>query len=112
ALTRWFGRARAPLTELFALEAEQLERVLVALLREEANRAPFRVLAVEQRTECALGRWTLTTRIDRIDELADGSSAIIDYKTSGRIKSSDWFSARLRDAQVPLYASHATGRVS
>ena len=111
ALARSFGRARAPLAELFALEAEQLERVLVALLREEAARAPFRVLAVEQRSEGVLGRWTLRARVDRIDELADGSIAIVDYKTSERATSSDWFSPRLRDAQVPLYASHATERV-
>jgi RecB family exonuclease len=111
ALARSFGRARAPLAELFSLEAEQLERVLVALLRAEAARAPFRVLAVEQRSEGALGRWTLRARVDRIDELADGSLAIVDYKTSERATSSDWFSPRLRDAQVPLYACHATGRV-
>jgi RecB family exonuclease len=112
ALARSFGRARAPLAELFALETEQLARVLVALLREEVARAPFRVLALEQRSEGALGRWTLRARVDRIDELADGSLAIVDYKTSERATSSDWFSLRLRDAQVPLYACHATGRVS
>jgi probable DNA repair protein len=112
ALARSFGRARASLAELFALEAEQLERVLAALLRAEVARAPFRVLAVEQRSEGALGRWTLTARVDRIDELADGSIAIVDYKTSERATSSDWFAPRLRDAQVPLYACHATGRVA
>jgi probable DNA repair protein len=111
ALARSFGRARAPLAELFTLEAEQLERVLIALLRAEAARAPFRVLAVEQRSEGTLGRWTLRARVDRIDELADGSIAIVDYKTSERATSSDWFSPRLRDAQVPFYASQATGRV-
>ncbi len=111
ALARSFGRARAPLAELFALEAEQIERVLVALLRQEAARARFRIVAVEERSECTLGRWTLRARVDRIDELADGSIAIVDYKTSASATSSDWFSPRLRDAQVPLYASHATGRV-
>lgn len=111
ALARSFGRARAPLAELFALEAEQLERVLVALLRAEATRAPFRILALEQRNDGALGRWTLSARVDRIDELADGSIAIVDYKTSENATSSDWFAARLRDAQVPFYAAHAPGRV-
>lgn len=110
ALGRLFGRARAPLAELFALEVEQLERVLVALLRAETARAPFRIVAIEQRSDGALGGWTLHARVDRIDELADGSIAIVDYKTSERT-SADWFSPRLRDAQVPLYASHAAGRV-
>jgi RecB family exonuclease len=111
ALARLFGRVRAPLAELFTLEAEQLERVLVALLRAETARAPFRIVAVEQRSENTLGRWTLSARVDRIDELADGSIAIVDYKTGENATSADWFSPRLRDAQVPFYASHATGQV-
>jgi probable DNA repair protein len=111
ALARLFGRLRAPLGEVFELEAEQLERVLVALLHAEAVRAPFRIVAVEQRGEAALGRWTLRTRVDRIDELADGSLAIVDYKTGENATSSDWFAPRLRDAQVPFYAAHATGQV-
>ena len=106
ALAALFGRARGRLAALYELEAEQLQRVLTALLRREAARAPFRVRAVEQKSELALGRWTLGVRIDRLDELADGSIAIIDYKTGERATSSDWFGPRLRDAQVPLYASH------
>ena len=43
--------ARARISRrLYELEAEQLERVLAALLRAELTRAPFRVRAVEQRT--------------------------------------------------------------
>jgi len=108
ALAKLFGRARKNLAALYELEAEQLERVLVALLREEELRAPFRVRSVEQRTTIAVGPLTFDVRIDRVDELADGTLAIIDYKTSERATSGEWFSARLRDAQVPLYASYST----
>jgi ATP-dependent helicase/nuclease subunit B len=111
ALARLFARARGYLTALYELEAEHLQRVLAALLHEEQQRAPFRVLAVEQRATVVLGALTLNVRIDRVDELADGTLAIIDYKTSERATSSDWFSERLRDAQVPLYAAHAAGDV-
>jgi probable DNA repair protein len=111
ALARMFGRARKPLAALYELEAEQLERVLAALLREEALRAPFRVRAVEQRSTIDVGPLTFDVRIDRIDQLADGTAAIIDYKTGERATSADWFGPRLRDAQVPLYASHAQNRV-
>jgi RecB family exonuclease len=111
ALARIFGAARRRLPELFALEAERLERVLQALLRHEARRAPFLVRAVEEKCEIALGRWTLGVRIDRIDELADGTIAIIDYKTSERATSADWFAPRLRDAQVPLYACQTSAAV-
>jgi hypothetical protein len=102
-----FGRARGYLAALYELEAEQLQRVLTALLHEEQRRAPFRLRAVEQRATVTLGALTLNIRIDRIDELADGTIAIIDYKTGERATSGDWFGARLRDAQVPLYASHS-----
>jgi probable DNA repair protein len=111
ALARLFGRARGYLTALYELEADQLQRVLLALLRTEQLRAPFRVSAVEQRATIELGPLTLNVRIDRLDELADGTFAIIDYKTGERATSSDWFGERLRDAQVPLYASHAAAEV-
>ncbi|RPI56861.1 MAG: hypothetical protein EHM50_11950, partial [Lysobacterales bacterium] len=104
-LRRLFGRTRSNLAPLYELEAEQLERMLAALLREEVRRAPFRVRAVEQRASASVGPLTFDVRIDRVDELADGTLAIIDYKTSERATSADWFGARLRDAQVPLYAS-------
>jgi RecB family exonuclease len=107
ALRRLFGSARAELAPLYDLEAEQLERMLAALLREEARRAPFRVRAVEQRASTTVGPLTFDVRIDRVDELSDGTLAIIDYKTSPRATSADWFGTRLRDAQVPLYASRS-----
>lgn len=111
ALAGLFGRARAHLAALYELEAEQLEQALAALLRADLARAPFRVRAVEQRTTVTIGPLTFDVRIDRVDELADGSLAIIDYKTNERATSAEWFGPRLRDAQVPLYASQASERV-
>ena len=112
ALARLFGRARGYLASLHDLELEQLQRVLRALLHEEAGRAPFVIRAVEQEAAIALGQLTFNVRVDRIDELADGTIAIIDYKTGERATGSDWFGDRLRDAQVPLYATQAGERVS
>jgi len=111
ALDRLFGRTRGYLSALYELESDQLQRVLGALLRDEQRRTPFRVRAVEQRATVALGPLTLNIRIDRVDELADGTIAIIDYKTNERATSAEWFGARLRDAQVPLYATRSTDRV-
>jgi hypothetical protein len=112
ALAKLFGRARPHLAALYELEAEQLARTLAALLRAELTRAPFRVRAVEQRTSVAIGALRFDVRIDRVDELADGTLAIVDYKTSERATSGEWFGPRLRDAQVPLYASQSAERVS
>jgi RecB family exonuclease len=77
----------------------------------EHMRAPFRVRAVEQRASVTIGPLTFDVRIERIDELTDGKLAIVDYKTSERATSSEWFGRRLRDAQVPLYASQSAERV-
>ncbi|HET7923879.1 MAG TPA: PD-(D/E)XK nuclease family protein, partial [Rhodanobacteraceae bacterium] len=111
ALASMFGRARGHLRALYELEAEQLERALAALLRADLTRAPFRVRAVEQRATATIGPLTFDVRIDRVDELADGTLAIVDYKTNERATSAEWFGPRLRDAQVPLYASQSTERV-
>jgi hypothetical protein len=112
ALARVFGRARGYLASLYELEIDQLQRVLRALLRGEAERAPFVIRAAEQEAVIALGPLTFNVRIDRIDDLADGTVAIVDYKTGERATGSDWFGERLRDAQVPLYATQATERVN
>ncbi len=99
-----FGSAQRPLRALFELELEQLRELLAAWLDSERARAPFTVLAVEQKGVVQLGRWTLSVRVDRLDRLEDGTVAIVDYKTGDRATSADWFGPRLRDAQVPLYA--------
>lgn len=112
ALARVFGRARSHLTALYDLEAEQLHGILLALLRTELQRAPFRVRAVEQQAIVTLGPLTLHVRSDRTDELADGAIAIVDYKTGERASSADWFRTRLRDAQVPVYATQSTETVA
>jgi hypothetical protein len=110
-LDRLFGRTRGYLSALYELESDQLQRVLRALLRDEQRRTPFRVRAVEQRATVAVGPLMLNIRIDRVDELADGTIAIIDYKTNERATSAEWFATRLRDAQVPLYATQSDDAV-
>jgi probable DNA repair protein len=112
ALGELFGKARRPLRALFALEVERLESALVRFIALEQTRAPFRIAAVERKVRIAVAGLELTVRFDRIDELGDGSAAILDYKTSEKVTTKDWFRERPRDVQVPLYASHAAERVS
>ena len=112
ALAELFRDARAPLRALFALEAERLKTALAEFVALEQLRAPFRVVAVERKERIEVAGLELTVRIDRLDELADGGVAVVDYKTGQRVTSSDWFRDRPRDVQVPLYAAHAAGRAS
>ena len=70
----------------------------------ERERPRFAVAATEAEAHLALGGLVLSFRIDRVDALADGGVAIIDYK-SGRVPApSKWFAARPSGTQVGLYA--------
>jgi ATP-dependent helicase/DNAse subunit B len=50
-------------------------------------------------------------RLDRLDRLADGTHALIDYK-SGRAKVAAWLGARPDEPQLPLYFHTATQTIS
>jgi ATP-dependent helicase/nuclease subunit B len=45
----------------------------------------------------------IRVQLDRVDELEDGSLAIIDYKT-GKVDRKNWFGERPDEPQLPLYA--------
>jgi len=84
------------------LEKKRLQNLLQDWVALEKNRPPFKVVAIEQRYQTTVEGMTLQIQLDRIDQLADGSYAIIDYKT-GKPRISDWFSERPDDPQLPLY---------
>jgi probable DNA repair protein len=111
ALRETFGAAYQPLRAVYDLEHERLTRDLGELLHSDAQRTAFRVAAVEEQRNIELGGRSLRIRIDRLDTLADGSTAVIDYKT-GDATIADWFKDRLRDTQVPIYAVQAAEHVS
>ena len=64
------------------LECERLKLLLNTWLNFERERGDFIVKETEARKVFQHGHLKLETRIDRIDQLADGSLAVIDYKTS------------------------------
>ncbi|HEY6966962.1 MAG TPA: PD-(D/E)XK nuclease family protein, partial [Burkholderiales bacterium] len=76
------------------------------------TRAPFEVVHVESKRTIAVGALELSGRIDRMDRLADGSHALIDYKTGARVTSKDWDGPRPDDPQLPLYAVTSEEKVS
>ena len=107
ALARIFRAARRPLRALFELEAERVAATLHCLLAKDATRAAFEVSALERKQIVTIAGRELEIRIDRLDRLADGSVAIIDYKTGDRASLKDWLEDRPRDVQAPLYAAYA-----
>lgn len=89
------------------LEAQRLERLLRTWLAVEARRQDFAVLACEQDMLLDIEGIQVRTVIDRIDRLADGGLAVIDYKTGHRIDTRNWAEERITEPQLPLYAALA-----
>jgi ATP-dependent helicase/nuclease subunit B len=91
------------------LELERLQQLGREWLALELERAPFRVLVeeLEKPQVVGCGSLQIRTRIDRIDRLASGQLAVIDYKT-GRPDPLQWLDARISEPQLPLYASQFT----
>jgi len=85
------------------IEQRRLEALVQDWLALEKQRAPFTVAATEQPAEIVLGGLRIQAVIDRLDTLADGSRAVIDYKT-GRWKPDPWTGARPDEPQLPLYS--------
>ena len=63
----------------------------------------FDVVHREDRVEMAAGPLTIAGRVDRVDRLASGALAVIDYK-SGSPRVAGWIGDRPDDPQLPLYA--------
>jgi len=96
--------AEAKLEEPFAeLERRRLAKLAREWLEVERERAPFAVVAMEDKRRLAVAGLELAGRIDRLDRLASGGHALIDYK-SGRPTPNAWLGARPDDPQLPLYA--------
>jgi probable DNA repair protein len=85
-------------------EATRIGSALRGWLDEVDRRRPdFTVVATEASRPLALGGLEWTLRVDRIDALADGGTAIIDYKTGVVATPAQWFGERAREPQLGLY---------
>jgi len=103
-LENW-ARSRHPILPLLAdIERRRLVAQLRQLMRVEAARPPFRVVATEQPGTIQLGGLQIELRLDRLDRLQDDSLLVIDYKTGRRLAASAWAGERLSEPQLPLYA--------
>lgn len=84
-------------------ERRRAARLLAELADLERTRPPFRVRSTELRRSMVIEGAALDVRIDRIDELQDGSCAVFDYKT-GRAAPVDWLAERTANPQLLVYA--------
>lgn len=84
------------------IEKKRLTQLINQWLLLEKKRPAFFVKNQEFRQDIHIGGLDMSLKIDRIDELSDGSQLIIDYKT-GRVNIQQWLGERLDDPQLPLY---------
>jgi RecB family exonuclease len=68
----------------------------------ESARAPFVIAELEAAHRVQIGGARVDVRVDRLDRLADGSHAILDYK-SGRALTPDWDVERTTHPQLLVY---------
>lgn len=94
------------------LERDRLARLLTALLRREKLRAPFEVVACEERRPAALGGVELNVRVDRVDRLESGARVVLDYKTGRARSPARWLEERPDEPQLPLYVVTDGGEVA
>ena len=86
------------------LEQQRVSALLLKFLEKEDERPGFTVVAREQKQQWQRDKLTLKLKIDRVDELDDGSLALIDYKSGkSAIKPASLLDTRPEDMQLPLY---------
>jgi len=88
-----------------AVESGHVERLMKQWIDTvERNRPPFAVADAERRVALTLAGHALDLRIDRLDDLGDGRTAVIDYKTGMSVAPERWFGERPQGPQLGLYA--------
>jgi hypothetical protein len=97
------GRWRGLPTLVRGAEATRLERLLHAWLEIERARPPFTAQDVEAKAKVDLASLTFRIQFDRVDALADGGMAIIDFKTGRAERPAQWFDPRPRATQLGMY---------
>lgn len=95
------------------LELARAHDIIMRWLELELQRDPFEIEAIEKRELWTHAGLQLSVRLDRVDRLADGRLAVIDYKSgAGTVDPRrSWMRDRPIDLQLPFYAAVLTENV-
>lgn len=88
---------------LMSMERQRVGRLLEDLVAADVGRDAFKIANVEWAVRITLGDVQLELRIDRIDQLDDGSLVILDYKTGMQKSFLDRY-REPKDMQLVVYA--------
>ncbi|HTD10645.1 MAG TPA: PD-(D/E)XK nuclease family protein [Steroidobacteraceae bacterium] len=92
----------AAMPKALARECERAARLIRDLCQLDRQRSPFRVESTERAAELVLAGARVAMRIDRVDLLATGGRAVLDYKT-GSHASGHWYDERPTYPQLLAY---------
>lgn len=107
-------QAKRPFTataRFMLIEQNRLQVMMHEWLALERQRQPFSVIEREEKHFCSIEGLKIQTRLDRVDQLPDGSLIVIDYKT-GKVAVASWMDERPDEPQLPLYAVTAEGNIA
>lgn len=92
---------------LRALEEKRALAIVTAWLVLECERESFVAVQVEEKHALTAAGLTLNVRLDRMDQLEDGSRVVIDYKGGSSLPKvlNDWQRERPVQLQLPAYAA-------
>jgi len=88
----------------FSIEKKRLQLLIKNWLTHEKSRPAFRIKSLEESCQIHINQLPLKIRLDRVDELTDGSLLLIDYKT-GENNIETLLEERLTNPQLPIYAA-------
>lgn len=86
------------------IEVSRLIKYIQSWLTLECEREAFAIENLEYELNENLAGLPLKVRIDRIDQIEPNIRLILDYKSSNKKDLKAWFSERITDVQLPLYA--------
>ncbi len=92
---------------LRALEEKRALAIVTVWLALECERAPFVAVQIEEQHALSFAGLNLNVRLDRMDQLEDGSRVVIDYKGGAKLSKvlTDWQRMRPVHLQLPAYAA-------
>ena len=90
------------------IEEIRLKNQIENWMQFEKKRSPFQVIATEKNARVDVGDLKLKLKIDRIDQLSNGQTVIIDYKSNAP-SIQGWLNERLTEPQLPLYTLTQAG---